>query len=282
MRRETPPDVPDLATIQRWMQGVVVHPGPVEEALASPGVAREIPPELLETTVVASWSLDPVERLEIYHGMYLLRLEEALQTDYPALAWHLGEEGFELLVRDYVQVHPSRSYTLNRLGDHLPEYLAGSGRPEAPFLADLARLELAITRVFDGEESPVLSMETLQGVPPGQWEHLRLVPIGAFEMLSLRHDVIPHLKAFHGERIPPRPRRRATWIAVFRRDLAVRHMELTRPQATLLAALAEGQPLGDALADALAGIRSARRQQAVFRWFRDWVSEGIFSSARAA
>ncbi len=282
MPRDTSPARPDLATVQRWIQGIVVHPVSVEAALSSEPVAREIPPEHLEQVVLPSWSLDPAGRLEVYRGMYLLRMEEALRTDDPAVAWHLGDDKFSSMVEAYVGEFPSRSYTLNRLGDHLPEYLDRSGLPDAAFLADLARFELAITRVFDEEETGVLSTEALQAIAPEQWDGLRLVPIRAFRLVELRHDVVPHLKAYHGQRPSPRPRRRATRIAVFRRNLAVRHMELGRPQATLLTALVEGMPLGDALGEALADVRSTRRQQAVFRWFREWVSEGLFSAAELA
>src|SRR6185295_14998144 len=51
------------------------------------------------------------------------------------------------LARDYVQVHPSTSYTLNRLGDRLPDFVTGwAPRAEAGFLHDLARLELAVLK----------------------------------------------------------------------------------------------------------------------------------------
>ena len=73
--------------------------------------------------ILPSRTLTPLERVGIYHGMYLLRMDDGLASDYPALQHFLGDDGFVDLVRGYVQAHPSRSYTLNRLGDHLPEYL---------------------------------------------------------------------------------------------------------------------------------------------------------------
>ncbi|HET8648297.1 MAG TPA: DNA-binding domain-containing protein, partial [Vicinamibacteria bacterium] len=112
-----------LDRLQRWMQAVIVHPGPVEEGAAAPEAAAELPPDRVGEVLLPSAALAPLERLGIYHAMYPLRMEEALASDYPALKHFLGDQGFLDLVRGYVQAHPSRSFTLSRLGRHLPEFV---------------------------------------------------------------------------------------------------------------------------------------------------------------
>ena len=142
-----PPAEFALDRVQRWLQAVIVHPGDVEEAIACEDASRELAPEALTSLVRPSHSLTAAERVDIYHGMYLLRMVEALEADYPALRHLLGEEPFAELVEDYVQAYPSRSYTLNRLGDHLPQFLLDrQTHPHAGLLHELARLELAITK----------------------------------------------------------------------------------------------------------------------------------------
>src|SRR5437773_428743 len=96
-----------LERLQRWMQEVVVHPGSAEEAMAHPSVRAHVPAERLSEVVLPSKSLSAVERVGIYHGMYLLRMEEALASDYPGLKHFLGDGAFMDLVRAYVQAHPS-------------------------------------------------------------------------------------------------------------------------------------------------------------------------------
>ena len=66
------------------MQEVVVHPGTVEEAIASPAAEREIPVR----TAWPRWccrptSMTSAERVGVYHGMYLMRMEEALGGRLP-------------------------------------------------------------------------------------------------------------------------------------------------------------------------------------------------------
>ena len=273
------PERPEISRLQRWMQEVVVHPGTIEQAVASPEAEREIAAELLEDVVLPSHSMTSAERIDVYHGMYLMRMEEALETDYPVIRYHLGDRQFAHLVAEYVQLFPSRSYTLNRLGDHLPRFFLDRPEwPNAAFLHDLARLELAMTEVFDEQESPVLAAEELESVPPEDWEGARLRAIAPFRLLSFEHAVIPHLVAFHHDRPSPSPRRRASWVALYRRDYKVLRLELSRAEHDLLRAIVDGAPLGEALAGAASSTPGSRQQARVFRWFRTWISEGLFTA----
>jgi hypothetical protein len=267
-----------LPGLQRWMQAVIVHPGDVQDAISSEEARAELPPERLGVVVLPSATLSPAERVGIYHGMYLLRMEEALAADYPLVRRFLGD-GFDRLVTEYVDRHPSRSYTLNRLGDHLPRFFAERlDQPDAAFLHDLARFELAMTEVFDEQESPTLSTADLEAVPPESWEAARLRPIAALRLLELEHAVLPHLNAYHRDLPAPAPRRRSSRVAVYRRRYSVLRLELDRPRLALLGALTDGVPLGEALSTAVSASPSPRRQAKVFSWFRTWIREGLFSA----
>ncbi len=267
-----------LDTVERWLQAVIVHPGDIGQALASEGAEGEIPSSRLAELVKPSHSLSPEERVEIYHEMYLLRMEEALASDYPALKHFLGEEAFLALVKDYVQRYPSRSYTLNRLGDHLPQFLSEeTGRPHAAFLRDLAALELAVTQSFDEEESPLLSLDQVQAIPPEVWGTSRLRASASLRLLELKHPVLEHLDAYKRDLPSPHPRRKASYVVVWRRDYTVFRMELTRAEFTLLQSLAEGTPLGEGVAHATKALKSSEGQKRIFKWFRTWIGEGMFS-----
>ena len=268
-----------LSRVQRWMQEVVVHPGSIDEALASKAARAEVPPERLGDVVLPSRTLAPAQRVEIYQRMYLLRMEEALGIDYPALARFLGPRGFRDLVRDYVASFPSRSYTLNRLGDHLPAFvLTAGGLRHRGFCHDLARLELAMTEVFDETETPSLSAEAVAAVPAEAWAAARLRPIAAFRLLALRYPANAYVQSIRGRgHRHPRPRRQDGWLAVYRRNYSVRRLELSLPAYRLLSELVAGAPLGPAVAAA------ARRRPGsgagpaqLYRWFRAWMAKGLF------
>jgi hypothetical protein len=270
-----------LSGIQRWMQAVVVHPGTTEEALASPDARREVPVDRLGDVILPSRTLTPAERVGVYHGMYLLRMHDCLAGDYEALRHFLGDDAFFELVRGYVQAHPSRSYSLNRLGDHLPEYLeTAAGIQRLAFCVDLARLERAVAQVFDAPETPPLSAATLGSIPDEAWERARLRTIPGFELLAFRYPVNDYLQTVRDENHDhPKPRLKRSWVAVYRRDYSVWRLDLTRPAHDLLADLRSGTPLGEAIAAALAiGGRRAPAADELFSWFRQWVSGGMFAA----
>ncbi|MBI3932280.1 MAG: putative DNA-binding domain-containing protein [Acidobacteria bacterium] len=274
-------DLP-LERMQRWFQGMVVHPEGCDAALVAPEAEQEVPLERLREVILPSRTLTPAERLEIYHGMYPLRMQEALASDYPALEHFLGDDGFRELVMQYVQEFPSRNYSLNRLGDHVPEFVRsapGIKRPE--FCHELARLELAISQVFDAPEVPALTAEQIAAVAPEDWERARLRPIAAFRLLSFRYPVNAYVQSVRDEDHAghPKARLKDTWLALYRRSYSVYRLELSRSAHDLLRDLVEGATLGEAVAAApRRDGRRAPQEEELFRWFRDWVSGGIFAS----
>lgn len=267
-----------LARVQRWMLEVVTQPGSVRDALASLPARREIEPERLPELILPSSTLSPEQRLGVYHDMYMLRLVEALEFDYPGVARHMGHARFHRLVESYVGAHPSRSYTLNRLGDHLPDYLEALDRlPRRKLLADLARLELAITLVFDAAQDEALSPAEIVSVPAEAWPEIRFRPIDAMKLLRLDYPVDDYLQSIKqgGDARPLRKSPR--WMLVFRSDLSVRQVALPRREWTMLDAICRGLALADAV-ESISGLRPHLSETELFAWFREWTRMGLFTA----
>lgn len=259
-----------LAPLQEWMQAVVTHPGDVFEATEA-GVIG------VDSVVLPSKTLQPIQRVGIYHSMYMLRMIEALEADYEALTYAMGEHAFGHLVREYVQRFPSRSYTLNRLGDHLPEFIAGSALKRKTFLADLARLELAMTHVFEEAEAAPLPPDAIASVPPERIEALRFTPIPALRLLTFACNADEVFQAWREERVVE-PRRGKTWLAVHRRDYGVYRMPLSQEAFTFLGFLISGETIGSAIMKFARRFRRMPEQQDLFNWFRDWSEAGLFAA----
>ena len=268
---------PALPRIQRWMQAVITHPGTDADAVQCPQARREIRPREAARLVLPSRTLTSIERVGIYRGMYVARLCEALEADYPALVHFLGKPAFQGLAEKYVHAHPSHSYTLNRLGDCMPEYLRrASIHRRKGFVCDLARLELAMTQVFDEQESKPLSVVQIARVPANGWAYARLRVIPALRILSLRYPAHRYVEAVRRGRRPPAMTLRSTRIVVYRSKYALRHLELSPAAFDVLGALADGRTLGESLASA--GGRHRDLEKRCYFWFRDWISMGFFQS----
>jgi hypothetical protein len=264
------------------MQAFIVHGGNDDEALRAASRAG-VPAEAVDKAVLPTTRLTAVERVQIYRGMYLLRLTDALEVDYPGVAHFLGDEGFRRLVAGYVDAHPSRSYTLNRLGDQLPDYIrTATGMRRRDFVHDLARLELAVSQVFDGPESEALTPEQIAAVPEDAWGRVRLRTVAAFRLVQFRYPVNAYLDSLKDDQHDhPRARLKETWVAVFRRNYSCYRLELAGAAYELLRALVAGRTLGEAVTESVKkkpGRRRGLGEDELFRWFRQWMSEGVFQS----
>ncbi len=264
---------PGLARTQRWMQAFILANGEDEDAVLAETVQAEIPADAALRLVLPSDTLTPLERLGIYRGMYLARLEEALAGDYPAVQHFLGEAAFSELVARYVDQYPSRSYTLNRLGDHFPAFVATqTDLPKHEFVCELARLELAVTEVFDAEDTPVLTAAEISAIPPDAWENARLKPVSALRLLTFQYPVSAYLGAVDEENSVPRIRQKENWLVIYRNDCSLYRDGLSRPAFDLLSGLVAGVPVGQAIASVAASDKK------LFGWFREWMTSGLFQS----
>jgi hypothetical protein len=276
---------PELALggLQHWLQAVIEAPGSVRRALASREASRLVRPGRTRDVVLPSKRLSAEERVGVYQAMYLPRMLEALESDYPALAHFLGPASWQRLVRAYVTAHPSRSYTLNELGRRLPEFVGRARVPRPAFCRDLARLEWAVAEVFDAPETRALAEADFAAVAPLDWERARLVPVAALRLVELDHDAGAWLDSLKGEtHRHPKLSRRRSLLVVYRRNYAVMRREQTAAAFALLGDLVAGQPVGRAVVRAL-GRRGATRlagAETAFRLFRDWAAMGLFQAVR--
>jgi hypothetical protein len=220
------------------------------------------------------------ERLHVYAHMYRARLVEALEAVYPRLARHLGHEAFERIALGYVGDHPSRNPSLRFLGAHLPEWLE-SRRADAPWLADLARLEWARSDVFDAADEDVLTLAALRTLPPDDLAALPLRLVGAHRLVMVDYPTAAFWDAAAtGEPIDPTRESedpQGETILVWRQDTAVYHRALAADEAAALMRITAGATFGgicDALASTLAPEEATAR---AFGWLSTWTNDGLLA-----
>src|SRR5258706_3394433 len=265
-----------LARLQGWIQAVITHPCCAKDGLVSPEALIHHPADDAPLLVKSRGGLTAAERLGIYQEMHLPRMRDALATDYPMLLALLGEERFSELVRAYVQAFPSRSYTLNRLGDRLPAFLRSWGpRRGLALRPDLARLELAMTEVFDEEETPPLVAEALARVAPETWPGARLQGIAALRLVPLSTNALAVFEALRrGDDAGAAPKVRSCAV-VYRREYGVRRRAVSHAELAFLADVLAGRPLGDAAAR-LRGRARGLAPELVSSWTSEWIGSGFF------
>jgi hypothetical protein len=274
----------NLATLERWMQAVVMHPEGAAAGLRSKP-AKALVGEAardLRAVVLPSKQLSSVERLEIYAHMYYARLIEVMQGEYPTTRQVLGEHAFAAAARRFVARNPSRTRTLNSLSAKFPDFLAKTlPKSNRNALAiDVARIERAMEDVFDAPRATPMTAAQFAalGADPTGRAVLKVTP--ALRMLKLRYPANDFMTALRRGEKPRIPRPKATAVIVFRRDYQVFRRDQEPEQWKLLASLAAGKPLAAAVrASVRGGGASAERvAKRLGRWFEEWSAAHLFVS----
>lgn len=289
-----------LNQLERWMQSVLMHPGSMEESLASPEANRHLSlqPDELEEVIAPSKAQTGVERLEIYVNAYRMRLLECLRAEFSATCRAMGDELFDAMMFGYLQEHASQSYTLGQFGAHFPAFLAkstihvhaappGSAPCWGEFVIELARWERLVSEVFDGpgsERAPGLSAAGLKRLHHEDWANVQLIPAPDLRLATFSHPVHRYWRGARSGQPRPTPTRYLTRLAVHRRDFAIVECELSEEQFTLLERITSGAPLQQSVASLLsaeiADVEKSFDQQ-VFGWFSEWSRRGFFTDAIA-
>ncbi len=238
---------PSLQEVQRWMKG----------------------------RILAGESGD--ERMSIYSGGYIARIQEALEEAYPAVRHVLGARSFSELSRAYAARHPSRDYNLSLVGRNLPSFLETFPLTKnLPFLPDLARLEWLVTEAFHAFDQPPLDPAALAAIPPEDWDCLRVIFQPSVRRLASAWPVLDIWEArdrpVNEVRIDliNRPQR----VLAYRSNLQVRCELLDERQDKMLAALMEGETLG-AACERIAETTSGDPPLA--EWFARWAGAGLIA-----
>lgn len=275
-----------VAALQLWFQASITHPAGLDAAQNDREVTALLPGDArrLDDLLEPSAQLTAAQRLEIYANAVFLRFRDVLQNDFPAVVAAIGHEPFTACVREYIERHPSTSFTLNDLGARFPDFLAGEATPPAvadsrPFLAELAQLERTVEELFHERHVEAALPAALAQLPPARWADARFTLIAAARLLQFRWPVDPWLQAVRDGASPPLPAAADSWLLVHRREWRVWRTRLSALQFRLLAALANGSRLG-------AALESAAQDEAeqtlllgqVGRWFAEWTADGVFAS----
>lgn len=221
--------------------------------------------------VVARPPLEALERVEIYAGMYLHRLVDAIAEDVPHTSRVLGHDAFLELVRAYLHEHPSRSPDIGQAGRSFGAWLR-SYRGIRADLPDLALLERARSEVRGAADAPVARAEELQSLNPEALPAARFHFSPALRVLRLQHDVRSLWDALEGEAgDAPEPAEAPTMFVVWRQEFKVFHTVLSEPEARALMVARDGGTLEEICAT-FAG--EADPAQTAFRTVLSWFADG--------
>jgi hypothetical protein len=186
------------------------------------------------------------QRMALYGNAYLLRLKEALGTDYERLHAYLGDELFDNLLTQYIEHYPSHHPSLRYFGRHMVELIQRlESFSQLPEVAEIARIEQAFGNSFDTADCDCVSIDELARLPPAAWVNLVLRFHGAVQLLPQRYNSFQIWRALARDETPPqKTAENSTWL-IWRQDLVSRYRALESAEQAALSAMLAGTTFAD-------------------------------------
>jgi hypothetical protein len=234
-------------------------------------------------TQIQRGGIGVARRLAIYRDGYRLRLLAALRDTFAHTALWVGDEAFDALALRYVEAHPSTLASLNDYGANWPEWLASA--PEAgAIVADLAALDWALRRAFDGADSPVLQRAALTEVAPQDWASVGFVLVPTFRALAMHGNAVAIWAALDSGEAPPaaEPNEDSRPVIVWRRGHQPTFRSLAPTELQALRHLHDGGSFA-ALCERLSQHGEGEvAVQTAGQWLQRWIHEELLAALTTA
>ncbi len=195
------------------------------------------PDEAVAVGYVVADGLAPEQRLSVYRNTFDSTLANALRLSYPAVHKLVGAQFFEGAARIFAHERPPRASWLDVYGADFGDFLAEfAPAASLPYLADVARLEWAVTRALHAPDTEPIDANRLAAVDSGSHDRMRFMVDPSVSLLRSDYPAD------------------AIWRAVLEGDNA----------ALAALDLADG-PVGLLVQRICAGVEVARIDEAAFR-----------------
>jgi hypothetical protein len=264
-----------LKELESLLYRLITAPSGVAEGLAD---ERDLGARGLDAIVLGDDRLSAEARVDIYANMYFYRILDAIKEDFPATLAVLGVDNFHNLVTGYLLEYPPTEPSISHCGQHLADYLHDHPlRENAPFVADLAKLERAVVEVFHGPDAAALEHDSLRAIAPEGWPAMKLAIQPSAQILALDWRVSQLLRAVEEQR-PWKPAERgAVKVLVWRRNARVFYRDLDRDEADALEAASRGATFAEICEIVAASAGDPDPVAAMNRTLARWLSDGLLT-----
>jgi hypothetical protein len=223
---------------------------------------------------------DAAARLAVYHNAFRARLGDCLR-DFFAKSWaYLGDEHFASAIEAHRLRCEPHSWTLDAYGAGFDETLA-TLFPDDAEIAELAWLEWALRRAFDGADAHPLAQDDLAGI---DWD--KSVPLlhPTMRMREAEWNSAAVWAAIDKEVVPPAADtlKESTLLLVWRKGLVPQYRSATGYERDALLSIAEGNTFGAMCTNVFADLSADETVPIIGALFGGWVNDGLIVGASLA
>jgi hypothetical protein len=284
----------ELRELQRLAGAVIMRPLSHQWKMQSKWTGQRDMRKVAAQFIKPNDRLTSFQRIEIYNRQYWFRLIDSFYGDFPGLRAILGRLKFNRLAVQYLQSHPSTSFTMRNLGHALADFIGKNPElvsPQFELALDMARFEWAQVEAFDGRSLPAVTVDDLLGKDPakirlGLQPYLTILRLGypldeyliRLKKTGLRKDASNAMEEQSPKEAPrvrqPRiPRAKETFVVVHRLENMLYYKRIEQRAHRLLMELGKGATLGRAIKAAFANRPDA---ELIRQWFESWTGLGWF------
>lgn len=186
------------------------------------------------------------KRFDVYRNNVVVSLTAALRAAFPVITRLLGRANMDRLARDYLTGHLPETPRMMFFGQAFPGYLqARADLAHLGYLADVARLELALRESYHAADAAPMPPEDLAALPPADLMRARLRPVPALRLLRSPWP-IHAIWRFNSEEGAPKPRPGGQDVVITRPDFDPVPHGLPPGGGAWLAAILAGEDLATA------------------------------------
>ena len=211
--------------------------------------ARAVPPGLVGP------DREPCpRRFAVHRNNVAAGLTGALAAAFPAVRRIVGEDFFRAMTRAHALAEPPASPVLLDYGGGFPAFIARFGPAASlPYLADVARIERAWTEAYHAPEAMALGPDALAAIPADRLAEVRLDLHPSLRVVRSGFPALTiwRMNVADGVPAPVDVDSGGEDVLVVRPAAAVEARAMPPGGPELIAALAAGQSLADAMLAAL-------------------------------
>lgn len=187
------------------------------------------------------------KRFDVYRNNVAVSLTEALETGFPVIRRLVGDEFFKAMAGVFLRAHPPRSPLMMQYGADFPAFLTDFAPARGlPYLADVARLELALRHAYHAADAAPIDPAAFAAVPPEALGGLRLRFAPALRLVTSGWPILDIWRANSGAG-DPRPGTGPQSALILRQGFDPAPHDPGAGAAGVIEALISGAALGAAL-----------------------------------
>jgi hypothetical protein len=211
--------------------------------------------------------------LAVYHHAYRAQLVACLGDTYEKLWAWLGDDAFQAAAERYITLNPPQSWTLSDYGSAFPTLL-GALYPDDPDVAELAHLDWALRRAFDGEDAHPIGAGDLAAV---DWETATFRFTPTLQVFPIRTNCAAIWNALALNETPPAAvcLSEVAAIRVWRLGLAPQFFSMDACEYDSLSRLQQGGGFSELCAHLGEALGEAQAAATVGQFLGRWLQDGL-------